>query len=332
LSQEKGQQVPCAADGERPCLTVIVPVFNEKENIGDLHDRMARTLDEYGKSYELLFIDDGSTDGSYEMLQALHGRDPNVRAVRFLRNFGQQMAVAAGFEYARGDVVVLIDADLQAMPEEIPLLVDKLGEGFDIVYGVRQRRQDPLVRRIGSWCMSHLLYRVTGIGIPDAATAFIALDRKFVDSIRLYNERSRYFSGLFAWLSYGRSGSVDVTHAPRQAGATKYNIRKLVGLTLNFVCSFSVLPLRFAAYLGAALIAAGGMALAVLLGIRLLDSGAPALGTWVLAALMAFLAGVQLFAVGVLGEYLARVYTEVKDRPSYVVRDVLDHGDGAHLE
>ena len=330
MNHGNDKQAPGIPGKARPGLTVIVPVFNEEENIGSLHGRLARTLDSYGKSYELLFIDDGSTDGSYAKLEALHDRDRNVRVVRFLRNFGQQMAVAAGFEYALGDVVVLIDADLQTMPEEVPLLVDKLAEGFDIVYGVRERRRDPFVRRIGSWCMSHLLYRVTGIGIPDAATAFIALDRKFVDSIRLYNERSKYFSGLFAWLSYGRAGAVPVTHAPRQAGASKYNIRKLVGLTLNVVCSFSVLPLRFAAYLGAAFIAAGGLGLTVLLGIRLLASNPPALGTWTLAAAMAFFSGVQLFAVGVLGEYLARVYAEVKGRPSYVVRDVLDHGEAEH--
>jgi len=332
LNQEKGQPALASTETIRPILTVVVPVFNEAENIGDLYGRLKQTLDGYGKSYELLFIDDGSTDDSYAKLRDLHERDESARVVRFLRNFGQQMAVAAGFEYARGDVVILIDADLQTMPEDIPLLADKLAEGYDIVYGVRERRKDPLVRRIGSWCMSHLLYRVTGIGIPDAATAFIALDRKFVDSIRLYNERSKYFSGLFAWLSYGRAGAVHVTHAPRQAGASKYNIRKLVGLTLNFVCSFSVLPLRFAAYLGAAFSGVGGLALAALLGLRLLGSRELASGTWMLAAMMAFLSGVQLFAVGVLGEYLARVYTEVKGRPSYVVRDVLGHGEAADSE
>ena len=182
----------------RPELTVMVPVYNEEGNLDQLHERLVKTLDEYGKSYEVLFIDDGSTDRSYERLKTVFERNPRVRVLRFARNFGQQLAIMAGFHHARGDVVVLLDADLQVMPEEIPLLVNKLAEGYDIVYGIRQRRKDPLVRRVGSWCMSHLLYRVTGINIPDGASAFTALDRKFVDTINLYNEKTRYLSGLFA--------------------------------------------------------------------------------------------------------------------------------------
>lgn len=307
-----------------PYISVLIPVFNEEPNLEELYKRLKQALDRYGKSYELLFIDDGSTDNSYEVLRGLHSSDSKVRAIKFARNFGQQMAIAAGLKYSRGDVVVLIDADLQTMPEEIPKLVDKLLEGYDIVYGIRQRRKDPLLRRIGSWCMSHLLYRITNIEIPDSASGFLALNRTFVDSINLFNEKSKYFSGLFAWLSYGRWGSVPVTHAPRRAGVSKYSIPKLIGLTLNFVCNFTTLPLRFAFYTGGVLAMIGGAAFAVILALRLLGilGRLPAVET--LGALIILCTGLQIFFIGIVGEYLGRVYVEVKERPPYVVKEVLD--------
>ncbi|MBN2307997.1 MAG: glycosyltransferase family 2 protein [Candidatus Hydrogenedentes bacterium] len=313
--------------GGRPVqLSVVVPVFNERDNIDQLHDRLDGALRPRGRTYELLFIDDGSTDDSFDKLEALHERDPAVRVVRFVRNFGQQKAVAAGLRYARGDVVVLIDADLQTLPEEIPKLTDKLAEGYDIVYGIRERREDPLLRKLGSWCMSHLLYRMTGIDVPDSASGFIALDRRFVDSINLFNEKSSYFSGLFAWLSYGRWAAVPVSHQARQAGRSNYTIPKLIGLALNFVCNFSEMPLRFATYLGGGFVILGTLGLIACLAAHVLASAPSWAGLWALAAAMALFSGVQLLAIGVVGEYLGRVYTEVKQRPAFVVRDILDHG------
>ncbi len=314
---------------ERPvALTVIVPVYNEVENLENLYNRLNSVLHAMGCSHEMLFVDDGSTDGSFAGLRALHERDPSVRVVRFVRNFGQQMAISAGFNYARGEIIVLLDADLQVMPEEIPKLVEKLEEGYDIVYGVRQRRKDPLLRRIGSWCMSNLLYRITGIDHPDSASGFIALDRRFVDTIKLFNERSRYFNGLFAWLSYGRSACVLVDHAPREAGKSKYNYAQLIRLTLNFVCNFSTLPLQFAMWIGGGLMAFGmlaGMGM-LLLGLsRAFD--APLLAG-LLIAVMTFFTGLQLFFLGIHGEYMSRIYIEVKGRPPYVVWEGLDHEPG----
>lgn len=310
-------------------VTVAIPVFDEEGNLDHLHQRLTQVLGDMGESYELLFIDDGSKDGSFDKLRALHGSDPHVRAVRFARNFGQQMAVAAGFRYARGNVVVLIDADLQTRPEDIPKLCEKLAEGYDIVYGVRGHRQDHVVRRFGSWAMSHLLFRITGIGVPDSSSGFIALDRRFVESIKLYGEKSKYFNGLFAWLSYGRSASVPVEHLPRASGASKYTLRQLVSLALNFVCSFSVLPLRFATYVGGAFFLLGCAGLLGVLGVWLFASQPAGLGLWTLVAVMAAFSGVQLMAIGMLGEYLGRIYTEVRERPEYVVREVLDDKDRA---
>lgn len=322
-SQDNARTSDAATRSSR-CLSVVIPVFNEESNLPPLYDRLKAALDAYGTPHELLFIDDGSIDNSFRVLKELHERDSRVRVVRFARNFGQQMAVAAGLRYARGDVIVLIDADLQTMPEEIPILVDKLAEGYDIVYGIRQRRKDPLLRRIGSWCMSHLLYRITGIDIPDSASGFIALNRDFVNSINLFNEKSKYFSGLFAWLSYGRWAAAPISHAPRRAGMSKYSVPQLIGLTLNFVCSFTTLPLRLASYLGLALAFVSSIALAGYGALRLAGVAGSLSSAGAILAVVVLLSGVQLICIGILGEYLARVYAEVKEQPSYVVREVLD--------
>ncbi len=323
--REEPAQRPAGKDHEpRPALTVIIPVFNEEGNLDSLYGRLKDTLQQYGRSYEILFIEDGSTDDSFEGLKRLHDHDPAVRVVRFARNFGQQMAVSAGFQYARGEVVVLMDADLQVAPEEIPPLADKLAEGYDIVYGVRTQRLGSLLRRMGSWGMSHLLYRVTGIDIPDSATGFLACNRGFVDTIKLFNEKSKYLNGLFAWLSYGRWASVAVKHAPRHTGESKYTTAKLVGLTLNFVCNFSTLPLRLILYLGVCIALISVAGLVGLLAATLLGYGAGHGSTWLIVLALGLFSGVQLAAVGTVGEYLGRVYREVKEQPAYVVREILE--------
>lgn len=315
---------PIAIDARRPDISVVVPVFNEEGNIANLYGRLKTTLEPLDCTFELLFVDDGSRDASYERLAALYRDDERVRVIRFVRNFGQQMAVAAGFQHARGRAIVLIDADLQTAPEDIPLLLAKLAEGYDIVYGVRERRKDPLVRRAGSWCMSHLLYRVTGIDIPDSASGFIALDRRFVENINLFNERSKYLSGLFAWLSYGRWAAVPVKHESRKRGQSNYNFAKLVALGLNFVCSFSSLPLQFATFAGAFLGTLGilGM-LASVFAVMIwgLDTIS---ALCLLAAAMTLMAAVQLASIGILGEYVGRIFTEVRERPPYVIAETLE--------
>ncbi|MBI5094432.1 MAG: glycosyltransferase family 2 protein [Candidatus Hydrogenedentes bacterium] len=225
-------------------LSVVIPVFNEEGNLRILHERLTKALGAFGWSYELVFVDDGSTDGSFDALRGLYERDPAVHILRFTRNYGQQMACTAGFRYAHGGVVVLMDSDLQVAPEEIPLLVNKLREGYDIVYGVRTTRVESWVRRTGSQAVSRILSRITGVNTPDNASGFLALDRQFVDNINLFNEKSRYLSGIMAWLSYGRWAAVPVSHFPRHAGVTKYNFRKLAALTFNLICSSTLLPLR----------------------------------------------------------------------------------------
>lgn len=309
---------PGGASDSRPAISVLVCAFNEEGNVELAHRRLTDTLAAYGKPYEIVFVEDGSTDRTFEILKGIHDKDPAVHVVRFARNFGQQMAVAAGLKYARGDVVVLIDADLQNAPEEIPLLVDTLAQGYDIVYGVRRERRDPLWRRMGSWGVSYLLYRLTGIRIPDSASSFIAIDRRLVDHINLYQDKTKYFSGLFAWLSYGRCGAVPVSHAPRHAGQSKYTLAKLVRTALNFMCSFTELPLHLAFYAGWLIVGMAGLAA---LGLAVTTSWRPL--AW-MAVLVSFFGGVQLVSVGILGQYLGRVYREVREQPAFVVSEILD--------
>ena len=307
----------------RPELTIVIPAYNEEGSLEELYRRLREVLDGYGKTYEILFIEDGSRDRTFEMLSALHAEDPRVRVIQFMRNFGQQMAITAGFQYARGEVVVLLDADLQTPPEEIPRLVDKVNEGYEIAYGIRQYRMDSFLRRAGSWVMSKLLYRITGINIPDSASGFFALNRRFVETINMYNEKSRYLSGLLAWLSYGRGGTIPVSHSARYAGKSKYSLWQLVMLTLTFVCNFTVLPLRIGLFTGAAVMALSLAGFAWAGGVAVFGEGTldP---LWFLGLTLGFVSGVQLVAIGALGEYIGRIYGEVRGQPNFVVRTILE--------
>jgi glycosyltransferase involved in cell wall biosynthesis len=305
-------------------VSVVVPVFNEEENLDEVHARLTEALTQYGHPYEILFVDDGSRDRSFRKMRELFEHDPNVRVVQLQRNFGQQMATAAGLQQARGEAVVLIDADLQTRPEEIPLMLDKLSEGYDIVYGVRIERKDPLIRRLGSWFMSRILHRLTGINMPDNASGFIALDRRFVDSINRYTELSKSYSGLFAYLGYGRYASLPVQHYARHAGASKYNLRALVHIAADFICSFSTTPLKLAlaASIPLAVIAIFGFA--VLLAASAAGASAVVLAALWLSALMLLCTSVLAVFMGVLGVYVARIYKEVQGRPPYVIREILE--------
>jgi glycosyltransferase involved in cell wall biosynthesis len=310
------------SDSEAPSITVVVPVYNEAGCLTELHERINSTLGGYGAPYELLFVDDGSQDGSWELLRRFHEKDAGVRVVRFVRNFGQQMALSAGLSFARGNTIVLIDADLQTAPEDIPKLVDKLSEGYDIVYGVRRKRKDPWYRRAGSWVVSWALRRLTDIDIPDSATGFLALDRRLVDHTKLFCEKTKFHSGTFAYLSYGRWSSITVEHYKRSAGTSHYSFFKLVQGTLDFFCNYTQLPLRLPTYLG---LAAGvGGAVFFVMGVSLWVGGRPESGEVMILGALGIVGGMVLFCMGMLGEYVGRIFTEVKERPPYVVSEVLE--------
>jgi dolichol-phosphate mannosyltransferase len=306
--------------------SVVISAFNEEGNLDELYAELTRVMQEFGVTYELIFIDDGSTDRSFELMRRFHESDKCVRVVRFGRNFGQQAAIAVGLRLARGETVISIDADLQTPPSEIPKLRDKLLEGYDLVYGMRPPRPGPFYRRVGTVLTNWFIRKVTGTNVSDAATSFLAINRKLVDEVNLFNDKTRYLCGYLAWLSYGRHASVPVKQVPRKHGRSNYTLWRLVELTVTLVTHYTNAPLAVATYLGAALIL-GGVGLLVW-SIAAAGSGAtgdaaaivlPVIGALVL------LSGVQLMCIGIVGEYVGRTYNEARGRPSHVIREMLDH-------
>ncbi len=305
--------------GNRPQFSVVVPVFNESANIRELHRRLTEFFRPRTDSFEIVFVDDGSLDPSYRILDELRRADPRVRIIKFSRNFGHHIAITAGLDFSRGDWVVLMDADLQDQPEDIAQLLEKTQEGFDIVYGIRKERDDPPMKKLSSWLFIGLMNRFAGAEIPLNSCVFRVMSRRVVDHLKRFRERERYIIGLMSWLGFRQTG-VEVRHAARFAGEAKYNLRRSFRLAFNVVTSFSYLPLRLASYTGflSALIA---LLLIVTLIAKKLIFGIPVEG-WVSAMVcIAFFGGVQLLCLGIIGEYLGRTYREVQQRPLYVVDD-----------
>jgi dolichol-phosphate mannosyltransferase len=300
--------------------SVIAPIFNEKENLADLHRRVADVMESTGEAWELILVDDGSTDGSTDLIRELAKKDKRVRPIIFARNFGHQIAITAGWDYARGDAVVIIDADLQDPPELILEMAKKWREGYEVVYAVRTEREGESWFKL--WTASlfyRLIYRITDVKIPLDTGDFRLMDRKVVNVLRQMRERHRFPRGMSAWVGFKQIG-VEYKRAARQAGETKYPFRKMFRLALNAVTGFSYFPLQVATFFG--FISASLAILAMPVVIYLRVSGSQAFfgqATTLLAVL--FLGGVQLICLGILGEYVGRLYDEAKGRPLYIVRD-----------
>jgi dolichol-phosphate mannosyltransferase len=270
--------------------------------------------------------DDGSSDGSFELMAELTGSDSRFVLVRLARNFGHQIALSAALDFTTGDVVVLMDGDLQDIPEAIPMFVAKYQEGYDVVYARRERRKEPLPLRISYYIFYRLLTRLSRIALPLDAGDFGLLSRRVVDELRRAPERHRYLRGLRAWVGFRQIG-IPVERAARAAGRSKYSVRRLVGLAFDAMFSFSVVPLRAAAVVGfVAIVLSSGFALYSALA-RLLFGRVPP-GFASLMVMLAFLSGVNLLFLGLLGEYVGRIYEEVKHRPLYVVERVVRSGSG----
>jgi len=308
--------------------SVVVSAFNEEGNLEELYSELTRVMEEIGTTYEIVFIDDGSTDRTFELLRKFHESDERVRVVRFGRNFGQQAGNAVGLKLAKGQTIILIDADLQTPPSEIHKLRDKLLEGYDLVYGMRPPRPGPFYRRIGTVLANWFIRKVTGTNVPDAATSFLAINRKLVDEVNLFNDKTRYLCGYLAWLSYGRHASVPVEQRPRKHGRSKYNLWRLIELTITLVTHYTNAPLALATYLGAALVLGGvGLLVWSIAAASRFAGDAAAITVPVIGALV-LLSGVQLVCVGIVGEYVGRTYNETRDRPSHVIREILDRTVG----
>ena len=300
--------------------SVIAPIFNESENIPELYRRVKEVLDTTGEAWELIMVDDGSTDGSTDLIRTLKEQDPQVRPVIFARNFGHQIAVTAGLDYSRGDAVVIIDSDLQDPPELILEMITKWREGYEVVYAVRSEREgETWFKELTASLFYRLIYRITDVDIPLDTGDFRLLDRKVVNVMSKMRERHRFLRGMSVWVGFKQTG-VEYRRAARHAGATKYPFKKMLKFATDAVTSFSYFPLQLAMYIG--FIAAGISILTIPVVIALRASGSGAFfgqATTLIAVL--FLGGVQLISLGILGEYIGRLYDEAKGRPLYVVSE-----------
>jgi len=304
----------------KPTFTIIAPIYNELENIPELYPRMREVMDRTGEPWELILVDDGSTDGSTALIRKLAENDARVRPVIFARNFGHQIAVTAGVDYARGDAVIIIDADLQDPPEVILQLIEKWREGYEVVYAVREERQgESWFKKTTASLFYRMIYRITDVDIPMDAGDFRLMDRKVVEVMKQMREKHRFLRGMSAWVGFKQVG-VSYKRQARFAGETKYPLKKMIKLALNAVTSFSYFPLQLATYLG--FIAAGLSVLAIPVIIVLrLTTGTALFGQATTLIIVLFLGGLQLISLGVIGEYIGRIYDEAKGRPLYIVAE-----------
>jgi len=307
-----------------PLLSVVVPVKNEEEGVLPFVERVGAILEEVtaGEGWEILFVDDGSTDATLAAIVAANQRDGRVRALSLSRNFGKEAALSAGLDHARGAAVIPMDVDMQDPPEVLPEMVAKWRDGFEMVFGVRRcRNSDPLPKRLTAGLYYRAHNWVSSDKIPENAGDFRLLDRKVVEVIRALPERNRFMKGLFAWAGF-RQTSVEYDRAERETGATKYNYWKLWTLAIDGITSASTVPLRVWSYVGA-LIALFAIGFSAWLTIDTLIFGNPVPGYSSIMTSVLFLGGIQLISLGVLGEYVGRILTETKQRPLYVVRDTV---------
>lgn len=303
-----------------PLITAVLPCFNEKENLQVVVDRLTPVLESVSAgSFEILFVDDGSVDGSSEMMDAFSERDPRIRVIHFSRNFGHQSALAAGLEASSGRTVVVLDADLQDPPELVVNFVDKWREGYDIVYAVRRKRKEGLLKRASYALFYRSLRFLAEIDVPLDAGDFCLMDRRVVDALCAFREQERFLRGLRSWVGFRQVG-VEYERLARHAGEPKYTLRKLIKLALSGYVGFSSAPLRLAGWIGILASFVGLLIAAWAVGTKL--AGVPSPRGWAsTVAVILFIGGVQLLVLGVIGEYLGRVYDEVRRRPAYIVRD-----------
>jgi glycosyltransferase involved in cell wall biosynthesis len=303
-----------------PVYTIIAPIFNERENLPELIRRVSEVMDSTQETWELILIDDGSRDGSTDMIRKVASEDPRVRPVIFARNFGHQIAVTAGLDYSRGKAVIIIDSDLQDPPEVILDLIARWKEGYEVVYAVRAEREgETWFKTFTASLFYRLIYRITDVKIPMDTGDFRLMDRKVVSVLNQMRERHRFLRGMSAWVGFKQIG-VDYRRAARFAGSTKYPFRKMLRLALNAVTGFSYFPLQVATYLGFISAFFSILALPIVVIMRLAGNEA-FLGQATTLVAVLFLGGVQLISLGILGEYIGRIYDEVKGRPLYIVSE-----------
>ncbi|MEO8877004.1 MAG: glycosyltransferase family 2 protein [Polyangiaceae bacterium] len=302
-------------------ISIIVPMYNEAAHVLELYERLVATLTPLSETFEIICIDDGSDDQTYAMLAHLHSVDPRVRAYRLSRNFGKESAMSAGLDFCRGELVVILDADLQHPPESIPAMIARLDEGYDVVYAVRRSRSGQgFVRRVASDVFHSFMRRIASVEIGDGAGDFRVMRRKVVLALRRFRESHRYMKGLFAWSGF-RSATVSFDQVPRVGGDSRWRFSALVVLAVEAITSFSAFPIRLVTF-GGLLLGALTVVLATALSILGAGIGDLTNGKMLLLVVLS-MSSLQLIALGVVGEYVARAYSEAKRRPLYLVRESL---------
>jgi glycosyltransferase involved in cell wall biosynthesis len=303
-----------------PTFTIIAPNYNEAGSIDEFYRRIKDTMDALDEPWELVWVDDGSVDDSTEKILELSRQDSHVRPVIFARNFGHQIAVTAGLDYSRGQAVVIMDSDLQDPPEVIPDLIAKWREGYEVVYAIRKEREgESWFKLMTASLFYRIIYRITDVNIPLDTGDFRLMDRKVVNVLNRMRERHRFLRGMSAWVGFRQVG-VYYKRAARYSGETKYPIKKMVKFASDAVTSFSYFPLQVATYLGFISAGLSILAIPIVVLFRLIGSNAFFGQATTLIAVL-FLGGVQLISLGILGEYIGRLYDEAKHRPLYIVRE-----------
>jgi dolichol-phosphate mannosyltransferase len=305
----------------RPVYSIVTSIFNEAKTLPELHRRVSDTMDATGEEWELILVDDGSVDGSVDFILELHEKDPRIRPVIFARNFGHQIGITAGLDYSRGQAVIIMDSDLQDPPEVILDLIVKWREGYEIVFAVRAEREgEGWFKLFTASLFYRLIARITDVDIPLDAGDFRLMDRKVVSVLNQMRERHRFLRGMSAWVGFRQTG-VPYRRAARFAGETKYPFRKMLRLAMNAITGFSYFPLQLATYVGFFSAGLSIFSIPLVIALRLLGSQQPLLGQATTLIAVLFLGGVQLISLGILGEYIGRIYDEARGRPLYIVRE-----------
>lgn len=312
-----------------PDFSVVIPVYNEEKNISELYRRLTNTMKGMTWSYEVMFVNDGSRDGTFNRLKAIQAEDPHVKILDLARNFGHQAAVTAGIDHAVGKAVIVMDGDLQDPPEVIPEFVERWRQGYDVVYAIRRKRKESLMKRLAYASFYRFLRAMSDTDLPLDAGDFSLMDQRVVAVLRQMPERNRFVRGLRSWVGFNQVG-VEYERSRRYEGEPKYTLKALVALATNGFVSFSKLPLRIATYLGvlvSVLAFLAGLAIVIL---RLVAEVKPQ-GWTSLMVVVLFLGGVQLITVGIVGEYIGHVLDEVRQRPAYIVRECSRVGDDQEM-
>lgn len=310
-------------------ISVVIPVFNEEKNVKPLYDQILSSMDRMGVTFEIIFVDDGSIDDTFKVLQGLHNEDNRLMVIRFRKNFGQTAALSAGFDHSKGNIIITLDGDLQNDPGDIPILVEKLKEGYDIVSGWRYKRKDPfLSRRLPSMIANRLISFITNVKLHDYGCSLKAFRREIIKNIKLYGEMHRFIPAVASWVGISVA-EVKVNHRPREQGSSKYGLSRTIRvlldlITVKFLLSYSTRPIQIFGLIGIVSSTLGGIILTYLSIIRLIlqepIGGRPLL----LLGVLLFFIGVQFISMGLLAEIQVRTYHESQNKPIYVVKEILE--------